>query len=109
MEYPMTATDHGFSVFKDEPKLDWENCVNSYQQTGQWDSGRLGPGPGQPGCRAPAHILRAYCYLLGDGHDPGAAAIHTTDGRIVPISTNTKRQHGQQAGGEEGDDHADHC
>jgi hypothetical protein len=44
---------------REQRSLDWEELVNLFKGTGQWNSA-LGPSPGQAGCLAPAHILRAY-------------------------------------------------
>src|SRR5260221_2541711 len=48
--------------------VDWEPAVARFYNTHEreWDR-VLGPSPKEPGCRAPAHVLRAYGYRQASG------------------------------------------
>jgi hypothetical protein len=41
------------------PAIDWDEFVGGYRAgLIEWNTARLGPKPGVPGCRAPAEVLR---------------------------------------------------
>jgi hypothetical protein len=45
------------------PAIDWDEFVGGYRAgIIQWNTGRLGPKPGEPGCRAPAEVLREHGF-----------------------------------------------
>lgn len=49
--------DYAGSAHADaQPEINWESIIEFKKKTGVW-SGRVGPGPGEPGCRAPAALL----------------------------------------------------
>lgn len=52
---------NGHSVIDDAK---WERLLNFGRREKQWDVKNYGPPPNQPGCRVPAHLLKA-----GDGQD----------------------------------------
>jgi hypothetical protein len=45
------------------PAIEWDELVEGHR-TGliQWNRARLGPCPGEPGCRAPTEVLREHGY-----------------------------------------------
>jgi hypothetical protein len=45
------------------PAIDWDEFVGGYRAgLIQWNTARLGPQPGEPGCRAPAEVLREHGF-----------------------------------------------
>lgn len=46
---------------------DWKDAARSYCELNIWPRGRLGPAPHEPGCRAPAGLLRGIAARM-DGH-----------------------------------------
>jgi hypothetical protein len=45
------------------PAIEWDEFVGGYRAgLIQWNRARLGPCPGEPGCRAPAEVLRENGY-----------------------------------------------
>ncbi len=61
--------------------VDWDAAVARFYNTGESESDRgLGPSPKQPGCRAPAHFLRAYGYS-GVGQTSGTEARAVRQGK----------------------------
>jgi hypothetical protein len=44
------------------PAIEWDEFVGGYRAgLIEWNVARLGPRPGEPGCRAPADILKEIC------------------------------------------------
>ncbi len=48
--------DYGGVIVAAAPEINWESIIEFKKKTGIW-SGRVGPEPGEPGCRAPADLL----------------------------------------------------
>jgi hypothetical protein len=45
------------------PAIEWDEFVGGYRAgLIKWNTARLGPRPGEPGCRAPADILKEHGY-----------------------------------------------
>jgi hypothetical protein len=45
------------------PAIEWHEFVGGYRAGHiQWNTARLGPKPSEPGCRAPAEVLREHGY-----------------------------------------------
>jgi hypothetical protein len=45
------------------PEIEWDEFVAGHRKgLIQWNTARLGPWPGEPGCRAPAEVLRENGY-----------------------------------------------
>jgi hypothetical protein len=45
------------------PAIEWDEFVGGYRAgLIKWNTARLGPKPGEPGCRAPAEVLREHGY-----------------------------------------------
>jgi hypothetical protein len=45
------------------PAIEWDEFVGGYRAgLIEWNAARLGPKPGEPGCRAPAEVLREHGY-----------------------------------------------
>jgi hypothetical protein len=45
------------------PAIDWDEFVGGYRAgLIEWNRARLGPKPGEPGCRAPAEVLREHGF-----------------------------------------------
>jgi hypothetical protein len=45
------------------PAIEWDEFVGGYRAgLIQWNTARLGPKPGEPGCRAPAEVLREHGF-----------------------------------------------
>jgi hypothetical protein len=45
------------------PAIEWDEFVGGYRAgLIQWNAARLGPKPGEPGCRAPAKVLREHGF-----------------------------------------------
>jgi hypothetical protein len=45
------------------PVVDWDEFVGGYRAgLIEWNTARLGPKPGEPGCRAPAEVLREHGF-----------------------------------------------
>ena len=45
------------------PAIDWDEFVGGYRASLiEWNRARLGPKPGEPGCRAPAEVLREHGF-----------------------------------------------
>ena len=45
------------------PAIEWDEFVGGYRAgLIEWNTARLGPKPGEPGCRAPAEVLREHGF-----------------------------------------------
>jgi hypothetical protein len=45
------------------PAINWDEFVGGYRAgLIEWNTAPLGPKPGEPGCRAPAEVLREHGY-----------------------------------------------
>jgi hypothetical protein len=45
------------------PAIEWDEFVGGYRAgLIRWNTARLGPQPGEPGCRAPAEVLREHGF-----------------------------------------------
>jgi hypothetical protein len=45
------------------PAIEWDEFVGGYRAgLIKWNTARLGPKPGEPGCRAPAEVLREHRF-----------------------------------------------
>jgi hypothetical protein len=45
------------------PGIEWDEFVGGYRAgLIEWNTARLGPTPGEPGCRAPAEVLREHGF-----------------------------------------------
>ena len=45
------------------PAIEWAEFVGGYRAgLIEWNTARLGPKPGEPGCRAPADVLREHGF-----------------------------------------------
>lgn len=62
---PPLAGDPSRAAVKPPPRIDWDGLVAIYRQydcrPSAWGD-RLGPRPGEPGCRAPADVLQKYGF-----------------------------------------------
>jgi hypothetical protein len=67
--------DHATAIARAVAGLDvnetdwWRAVLHAWRRTGKWDTAKLGPAPGTPGCRVPAELLpKSFTAIARKGH-----------------------------------------